>query len=467
MKIGSLCTGYGGLELALTLAGIDHKLVFVADPDSGASAVLAARFAGVPNLGDISLVDWRDVGPVDLLTAGFPCTDVSVAGAGAGIVPERWIVPDSEPDMRCGCVPGNHKTWCPDVSLGAAPADAFDTVAAVAAAEALNRRDRDDHPEWMVAATRSGVWTQVARAVAELRPSLVLIENVRGLLSARAHSDVEPCPWCLGDRGGDDQEPVLRALGAVLGNLSDLGYDAEWVTVAASDVGCAHRRERVFIVAWPADTEGDPRRFLHGDLPPVAAAFSEPGVLLPTPRTSDANGSGSHGDGGIDLRTAVSLLPTPKVSDAHHTATATSYGTNQSPSAGAAVRPSLDGLMRLLPTPMAADAGTLRGSSAGNGLRNTSREISMDWGPYAAAIARWEANGGRRAPAPTEPGHAGKPRLSPRFVEWMMGLPAGWVCDVPGLSRNDMLRLLGNGVVPQQGAAALRQLANIAQEVAA
>jgi DNA (cytosine-5)-methyltransferase 1 len=40
----------------------------------------------------------------------------------------------------------------------------------------------------------------------------------------------------------------------------------------------------------------------------------------------------------------------------------------------------------------------------------------------------------------------------------MMGLPAGWVCDVPGLSRNDQLRLLGNGVVPQQGAEGIRRL---------
>lgn len=41
-------------------------------------------------------------------------------------------------------------------------------------------------------------------------------------------------------------------------------------------------------------------------------------------------------------------------------------------------------------------------------------------------------------------------RLSPRFVEWMMGLPEGWVTKVPGLSRTDQLKALGNGVVPQQ-----------------
>jgi DNA (cytosine-5)-methyltransferase 1 len=44
------------------------------------------------------------------------------------------------------------------------------------------------------------------------------------------------------------------------------------------------------------------------------------------------------------------------------------------------------------------------------------------------------------------------------FVEWLMGLPAGWVTDVPGLTSNQRLRLLGNGVVPQQGAAALVHL---------
>jgi len=48
--------------------------------------------------------------------------------------------------------------------------------------------------------------------------------------------------------------------------------------------------------------------------------------------------------------------------------------------------------------------------------------------------------------------------LSPAFVEWMMGLPAGHVTDVPGLSRSMQLRLLGNGVVPQQAVAAITHL---------
>lgn len=83
---------------------------------------------------------------------------------------------------------------------------------------------------------------------------------------------------------------------------------------------------------------------------------------------------------------------------------------------------------------------------------------SVAWGPYEPAIRRWEQVLGRHAPAPTEAGAKGGQRLSRRFVEFMMGLPEGWVTAVPGLSRNDQLKALGNGVVPQQAAAALTTL---------
>jgi len=66
---------------------------------------------------------------------------------------------------------------------------------------------------------------------------------------------------------------------------------------------------------------------------------------------------------------------------------------------------------------------------------------------------------GRRSPSPTELNTQGNHRLSPHFTEWMMGLPGGWVTDPSiGISRNDMLKLCGNGVVPQQAAAALRDM---------
>jgi DNA (cytosine-5)-methyltransferase 1 len=65
---------------------------------------------------------------------------------------------------------------------------------------------------------------------------------------------------------------------------------------------------------------------------------------------------------------------------------------------------------------------------------------------------------GRPAPHPTEPGRTGRPRLAAVFVEWLMGLPPGWVTDVPGISRSAQLRALGNGVIPAQAATAFTLL---------
>lgn len=73
------------------------------------------------------------------------------------------------------------------------------------------------------------------------------------------------------------------------------------------------------------------------------------------------------------------------------------------------------------------------------------------------AVARWGMLLGRPVPDPTQVGTHGGPVLSPVFVEWLMGLPEGWVTDL-GLPRTVALRVLGNGVVPQQATAALRLL---------
>ena len=82
-----------------------------------------------------------------------------------------------------------------------------------------------------------------------------------------------------------------------------------------------------------------------------------------------------------------------------------------------------------------------------------------NWGKYEAAIRHWEVIT-RPAPEPTELNKNGRPRLQAKFSEWMMGLPDGWVTSV-NIPYGAQLKLLGNGVVPQQAELAIRILLGI------
>lgn len=340
MRIGSLFTGYGGLDLGTLAAIPGTSVAWHAEIDKHAAAILQHHWPDIPNHGDITAIDWATVEPVNILTGGFPCQDVSAAGKRAGIK----------------------------------------------------------------AGTRSGLWAIMAEAVEHLQPDLVIIENVRGLLSAEASSDVEPCPHCMGDDSGG---PVLRALGAVLGDLADIGYDATWGTFRASDVGACHRRERVFIVAYPANA--DSFRLEHS----CDTVAGEVGLHAITGHSSIAADTGRKGLQGSPHRDGTT--PTRRQRQ---------------------LEPSTS-------TP-ARDSGT-------------STDADRKWGPYADAIHRWERVLGRPAPPPTEPGTNNQPRLSPVFVEWMMGLPHGHVTHT-GIPRTQQLKALGNGVVPQQAQHAIETL---------
>ena len=81
------------------------------------------------------------------------------------------------------------------------------------------------------------------------------------------------------------------------------------------------------------------------------------------------------------------------------------------------------------------------------------------WGRYAAAVARWEHITGRPAPAPALLNDADGPRPAPAFVEWLMDLPTGWVTDSGGLTQNQQITALGNGLLPLQAVSALSLLA--------
>ncbi|MGW3072334.1 DNA cytosine methyltransferase [Kitasatospora sp. NPDC001132] len=368
-RIGSLFSGYGGLDLAVEqffgARTVWHSQYEPPDkkgrPDvhQYAARILAHHWPDTPNLGDITAIDWDQVAaeaPVDILTGGFPCTDVSLAGQRAG----------------------------------------------------LNDQ------------TRSGLWAHMAHAIAALQPRLVVIENVRGLLSAPAHSDVEPCTWCMGD--GPD-EPVLRALGAVLADLAGLGFDAEWIGLPASAVGAPHERWREFILAWPAAAHAD---------------------QLGAHRTGTRRAGGDEpADRGQPAADADRIVP--------------GYD-GELPTGRDTVRLGVrDDTPRCGAAP--ADPGRSRRGPAEPDVQPG--EPNADWGTYGPAIHRWEHVLGRPAPAAVDD----QGRLAPQFVEWMMGLPAGWITDIPlpdgmtaSKARNAQLKAGGNGVVPQQAYAALTEL---------
>ena len=88
MKIGSLFSGYGGLDMA-----IEGDLVWYSEIEPAACKVMAANHPGVPNLGDITKIDWDTVPPVDILTGGYPCQPFSMAGLRKGTNDERHLWP--------------------------------------------------------------------------------------------------------------------------------------------------------------------------------------------------------------------------------------------------------------------------------------------------------------------------------------------------------------------------------------
>ena len=339
--IGSLFSGYGGLDIAVK----NHYGATVAwhsEIDASANRVLAAHDPDIPNLGDMTKIDWNDTPPVEILTGGYPCQPFSHAGHRKGDKDERHL------------------------------------------------------------------WPYVCAAIDALRPRLAILENVRGHLT-------------LG-------------FGDVLSDLSRIGYDARWAVVRASDAGAPHGRARLFIAAYPSvgrlsqrdsgsgkKSEDQPLQ-RPAEINSAVPYPSSTGLQGPSFLPESAGRQEPRGTSGSD-RTAIPPHPD---SDGHG--------------------------FQLHPRGM----GGLEGRAAGEAPeRQRSRSIAepgIDWGKYEQAIRRWEAVT-REAPSPTVE-RDGRPRLSPVFVEWMMGLDEGHVTG-HGLTSANELKMLGNGVCPQQAEMAI------------
>ena len=164
MNYLDLFHGIGGFALGAYWAGMKFEHHYCSDIEPWCQELYAKRFPDSIQLGDITKIDAKDLPAGDwIITGGFPCQDISIAGKGAGIHGER-----------------------------------------------------------------SGLWFEYWRLIRDLRPRFAIMENV-GML-------------------------VHRGLREVLGSLAEIGYDAEWQDIRASDVGAPHRRERIWIVAYARNT---------------------------------------------------------------------------------------------------------------------------------------------------------------------------------------------------------------------
>jgi DNA (cytosine-5)-methyltransferase 1 len=189
--------------------------------------------------------------------------------------------------------------------------------------------------------------------------------------------------------------------------------------------------------------------------------FPTPNTMDHLPARTPEQKAANKGKGGYaNVRETVvnDLMPTPKALDGVKGNLKTS---EERIAAGNFVDlPNIANDLALIGTPRATaseSSSTQVKANAPKG-RIEDQALTTNWGKFEPAIRRWEATIGRTAPAPTKAdGKDGAHRLSSSFTEWMMGIPENWVTG-HGLSRNDELKMCGNGVVPQQAALALRIL---------
>ena len=88
LRVGSLFSGYGGLDLAVE-HHFDARTVWFSEINEPIARLFSHHWPEAPNLGDITAINWSEVPPVDILCGGFPCQDVSTVGKQAGLAPRH------------------------------------------------------------------------------------------------------------------------------------------------------------------------------------------------------------------------------------------------------------------------------------------------------------------------------------------------------------------------------------------
>ena len=160
VKIGSLFAGIGGFELGLERSWVNAETVWQVEQEKFCQKILQKHWPKATIYNDVRDITKHNVEPVDVLIGGFPCQSISLAGKMEGLENEN----------------------------------------------------------------KSGLWWEMHRIASELRPRIIIMENVANIIRV----------------GGAD----------VIGSLAQIGYDCEWTIISARQFGAPHKRERWFCVAY-------------------------------------------------------------------------------------------------------------------------------------------------------------------------------------------------------------------------
>lgn len=160
IRIGSLFAGIGGFELGIERAIPNAHTVWQVEQNTFCQSILRKHWPNATIYEDVRTVGAHNLPPVDMIIGGYPCQSTSIAG---------------------------------------------------------NKQGLEDE-------TKSGLWWHMHRIISELKPRIVIIENVANAITV----------------GGTE----------VVGSLATLGYNCEWSVISAAQCGAPHMRKRWFCVGY-------------------------------------------------------------------------------------------------------------------------------------------------------------------------------------------------------------------------
>jgi DNA (cytosine-5)-methyltransferase 1 len=247
MKLGSLFDGIGAFPLSAARFGIEP--IWASEIESSAIAITRRHFPKMKHLGDITQINGAEIEPVDIITFGSPCTNLSQAGRQNGF------------NITFQCWGDVEKFTIDEITGDEIPTEPhFDLV--VLANDKQKYFYETDCPicgALLQETNESALFFNAARVISEMReatngvyPRFIIWENVPGAYSSNQGEDFrqvleEICN--IAERGIAVPRPYRGKWKSSGGIVLDGCFSLAWRTLDAQYWGVAQRRRRIFLIA--------------------------------------------------------------------------------------------------------------------------------------------------------------------------------------------------------------------------